>query len=200
VLAAGILVAMLKSRVESLVERLSDSAKTDPLTGLLNRRGFEECFDYELERARRGSGRLALVLLDLDYFKVVNDRFGHAVGDCALERLGGVLMATKRQIDTAARVGGEEFALLLPETDAHGALLVCERVRKQVREAYAADDFPGEGVGRLDSPLTISLGVSTFPLDGTNQTDLLASADHALYDAKRQGRDRTVLRTALDPA
>jgi hypothetical protein len=84
VLAAGILVAMLKSRVETLVERLSDSAKTDPLTGLLNRRGFEECFEYELERARRGSGRLSVVLLDLDYFKVVNDRFGHAIGDGAL--------------------------------------------------------------------------------------------------------------------
>jgi diguanylate cyclase (GGDEF)-like protein len=200
VLAAGVLIAMLKNRVDSLVERLSDSAKTDSLTGLLNRRGFEECFDYELERARRGSGRLSIVLLDLDYFKVVNDRFGHAVGDGALERVGGVLMATKRQIDTAARVGGEEFALLLPETDADGGYFVCERVRERVREAFAADDFPGADVGRMERPLTVSLGMASFPFDGTSPQELLASADLALYEAKRSGRDRTVARTALEPA
>jgi diguanylate cyclase (GGDEF)-like protein len=194
VLAAGILVAMLKSRVETLVERLSDSAKTDPLTGMLNRRGFDECFGYELERARRGSGRLALVLLDLDYFKVVNDRFGHAVGDGALERLGGVVMAMKRQIDTAARVGGEEFAMLLPESDVNGAFIFCERLRKRVREAFAEGDFPGNGI-RMERPLTVSLGIASFPVDGTSPPELLAAADQALYDAKRQGRDRTVART-----
>jgi diguanylate cyclase (GGDEF)-like protein len=199
VLAAGILVAMLKSRVETLVERLSDSARTDPLTGLLNRRGFEECFEYELERARRGSGRLSLVLLDLDYFKLVNDRFGHAVGDGALERLGAVLMASKRHVDAAARVGGEEFALLLPESDVAGAFAVCERVRRRVREAFAADEFPGRAVGRLDGPLTISLGIASFPFDGTSASELLRAADHALYEAKRMGRDRTVASTTLDP-
>jgi diguanylate cyclase (GGDEF)-like protein len=199
VLAAGILIAMLKNRVETLVERLSDSAKTDPLTGLLNRRGFDECFEYELERARRGSGRFSIVLLDLDYFKFVNDRFGHAVGDGALERLGGVLMVTKRQIDTAARIGGEEFALLLPETNADGAYLVCERVRKRVREAFASDDFPGGDIGRMDAPLTVSLGAASFPHDGTNPEELLGGADQALYEAKRNGRDRTVVRTALEP-
>jgi diguanylate cyclase (GGDEF)-like protein len=200
VLAAGILIAMLRNRVDTLVERLSDSAKTDPLTGLLNRRGFEECFEYELERARRGSGRLSVVLLDLDHFKYVNDRFGHAVGDGALERLGGVLTLTKRQIDTAARVGGEEFALLLPETDAEGAFLVCERVRNRVRDTLAQDDFPGEERGRMPAPLTVSLGVASFPFDGTSPQELLRGADEALYDAKRGGRDRTVVRTILEPA
>ena len=200
VLAAGILIAILRNRVDTLVERLSDSAKTDPLTGLLNRRGFDECFDYELERARRGSGRLSIVLLDLDYFKFVNDRFGHAVGDGALERLGGVLVSTKRQIDTAARIGGEEFALLLPETDAEGAFLVCERVRKRVRQAFSQDEFPGGAAGGMDGPLTVSLGVASFPFDGTTPTELLAGADQALYEAKRGGRDRTVARTALASA
>jgi diguanylate cyclase (GGDEF)-like protein len=200
VLAAGILIAILRNRVDTLVERLSDSAKTDPLTGLLNRRGFDECFDYELERARRGSGRLSIVLLDLDYFKFVNDRFGHAVGDGALERLGGVLVSTKRQIDTAARIGGEEFAVLLPETDAEGAFLVCERVRKRVRQAFSQDEFPGGAPGGMDGPLTVSLGVASFPFDGTTPTELLEGADQALYEAKRGGRDRTVARTALASA
>jgi diguanylate cyclase (GGDEF)-like protein len=200
VLAAGILVAMLKSRVATLVDRLSHSARTDPLTGLLNRRGFDEVFEYELERARRGSGRLSLVLLDLDYFKVVNDRFGHAAGDGALERLGDVLTQTKRQIDTAARVGGEEFALLLPESDADGAFAVCERVRRSVRDVFARNEFPGAGTEGMQPPLTVSLGIASFPLDGTSPADLLGSADRALYEAKRRGRDRTIMGTMLDAA
>jgi diguanylate cyclase (GGDEF)-like protein len=198
VLAAGILIAVLKNRVETLVERLSHSARTDPLTGLLNRRGFEENFEHELERARRGRGRLSIVLLDLDYFKVVNDRFGHAAGDGALERLGDVLMATKRQIDTVARVGGEEFALLLPESDADGAFTLCERVRGQVREVFARNEFPGPGTEGMEPPLTVSLGIASFPVDGTRPDELLAAADRALYEAKRQGRDRTISRAMLD--
>jgi diguanylate cyclase (GGDEF)-like protein len=194
VLAAGILIAMLKSRVDTLVERLSDSAKIDSLTGLLNRRGFDECFGYELERARRGSGRLSLVLLDLDYFKEVNDRFGHAAGDGALERLGHLLIATKRQIDIAARVGGEEFALLLPESDVEGAFSVCERVRHRVR-ATLSDELAG--TGQMNGPLTVSLGIASFPADGTTPAELLAAADRALYEAKRLGRDRTVARAAF---
>lgn len=191
VIAAGLLVAFLKTRVETLVERLSDSARIDSLTGLLNRRGFDECFGYELERTRRGSGRLSLVLLDLDYFKEVNDRLGHAAGDGALERLGGVLMATKRQIDVAARVGGEEFALLLPDSDAEGAFTACERVRHRVRETLAVQ-LPGHAERPFDGPLTVSLGIASFPVDGTSPAELLTAADRALYEAKRRGRDRTV--------
>jgi diguanylate cyclase (GGDEF)-like protein len=195
VVAAGILIAALKARVETLVERLSDSARTDALTGLLNRRGFEECFEYELERARRGSGRLSVVLLDLDYFKVVNDRFGHAVGDGALERLGDMLLAIKRQIDTAARIGGEEFALLLPESDTGGAFTLCERIRERVSDSLAEEVLPG-GAGPTQFPLTVSLGIASFPLGGTTPAELLSAADQALYLAKREGRDRTVVHSA----
>jgi diguanylate cyclase (GGDEF)-like protein len=197
VLAAGILIAMLKRRVETLVDGLSDSAKTDSLTGLLNRRGFDEHFHYELERARRGSGRLSLVLLDLDHFKEVNDRFGHAAGDGVLERLGGVLIASKRQTDTVARVGGEEFALLLPESDARGALTLCERVRVRVRDAFADSGASVTAASAIDRTLTVSLGIATFPRDGTTPAELLAAADRALYEAKRLGRDRTVTHAAL---
>jgi diguanylate cyclase (GGDEF)-like protein len=182
VVVAGALIALLKRRVEVLVARLSDTARTDALTGLLNRRGFDESFQLELERARRGSGRLSVILLDLDHFKVVNDRFGHGSGDEALERLGAVLVTTKRQIDTAARIGGEEFALLLPEADAYGAFSLCERVRTRVAEAFSGERFP----------LTVSLGVASFPLDGATVAELLAAADEALYEAKRLGRNRTV--------
>lgn len=182
VLVAGVLIALLKRRVEVLVARLSDTARTDPLTGLLNRRGFDESFELELERARRASGRLSVILLDLDHFKVVNDRFGHVSGDEALERLGAVLVTTKRQIDTAARVGGEEFALLLPGADAPGAFSLCERMRTRVAETFSSERFP----------LTVSLGVASFALDGTTASELLAAADRALYEAKRLGRNRTV--------
>jgi diguanylate cyclase (GGDEF)-like protein len=191
VIAAGILIAFLKTRVEMLMERLRDTARTDPLTGLLNRRGFDECFTYELERTRRGSGRLSLVLLDLDHFKEVNDRLGHSAGDVALERLGSVLNATKRQIDVAARVGGEEFALLLPDSDADGAFSVCERVRQRVRDGLAVQ-LPAPMDGIADVPLTVSLGIASFPVDGTIPAELLRAADRALYEAKRLGRDRTV--------
>jgi diguanylate cyclase (GGDEF)-like protein len=125
----------------------------------------------------------------------VNERQGHAAGDMALQLVASDCLKWKRRIDQAARIGGEEFALLLPETEAEGAFLLCERVRNRVREAFAEDEFPGPEIGRMDSPLTVSLGVASFPLDGTSATELLGAADEALYAAKRGGRDRTVART-----
>src|SRR5436190_12791372 len=92
------------------------------------------------------------------------------------------------------------FALLLPETDAEGALLVCERLRKRVRQAFSQEDFPAGAAARMAGPLTVSLGVASFPFDGTTPSELLAGADQALYEAKRGGRDRTVVRTVLAPA
>jgi diguanylate cyclase (GGDEF)-like protein len=103
-----------------------------------------------------------------------------------------------RPADTFARVGGEEFALLLPESDAEGAFVVCERVRARVRDMFARDESPGDGIEGMEPPLTVSLGVASFPIDGTHQTELMGAADRALYEAKRRGRDRTITRTMLD--
>jgi diguanylate cyclase (GGDEF)-like protein len=138
---------------------------------------FDERFRLELERARRGTGRLCLVLLGLD-----RDRIGHAPPADALDRLGAVLIVVKRQIDAAARIGGDEFGLLLPESDTQGALTLCDRVRTRLLEAHGDDDMS----------LTVSFGVASFPLDGATAPELLAAADRALHEAKRLGGNRTV--------
>jgi diguanylate cyclase (GGDEF)-like protein/putative nucleotidyltransferase with HDIG domain len=182
-LVAAILIRMLRERVEHLIARLYDAARTDPLTKLANRRGFRELLDLELARARRGGTQMAVVIGDVDHFKEVNDRSGHQVGDAALQRLARVLERGKREIDTVARVGGEEFALILPDTDAHGGFLLAERVRCALREEFVADAVP----------VTISFGVASYPQHSETAASLLRAADEALYAAKASGRNRTVL-------
>jgi diguanylate cyclase (GGDEF)-like protein len=191
-LVAAVLVHGLRERAEQLIARLYDAARSDPLTGLPNRRGFRELLDLELERARRSGTRMTVVVGDLDHFKDVNDRAGHAVGDAVLQRVADLLRGGKRAIDVATRIGGEEFALILPDTDARGAFLVAERLRESLRETFAADTVP----------ITISFGVATFPAHAETAASLLHAADEALYAAKESGRNRTVLhslvlRTAL---
>jgi diguanylate cyclase (GGDEF)-like protein/putative nucleotidyltransferase with HDIG domain len=183
---AAILIRLMRERVEVLIARLYDAARADPLTTLSNRRGFRERLDLELERARRGESQLTVVLGDLDHFKEVNDRSGHHVGDAALQRVARVLDGGKRQIDGVARVGGEEFALILPDTDDHGAFVIAERLRCELR-----DEFVGDAV-----PVTISFGVSSYPQHGETAAALLRAADEALYAAKGSGRNRTVLHSA----
>ncbi|HEX8054263.1 MAG TPA: diguanylate cyclase [Thermoleophilaceae bacterium] len=180
---AGALIGVQRSHVDKLIGRLSDAARTDSLTSLLNRRGFEELFETELERARRGGRPLSVIVGDLDAFKAVNDRFGHAAGDRALERLSEILQSVKRRIDTAARIGGEEFAVIAPDTDQHAAYILAERMRREVRDMFASEPFP----------LTISLGIATFPRHGATAESLIGGADEALYAAKKLGRDRTVV-------
>lgn len=179
--AAGVIIAM-RARVELLIARLYDSARTDPLTKLSNRRGFREQLDLELERARRSQADMTVLVGDLDRFKEVNDRSGHAVGDVALQRVARILTAGKRHVDLAARVGGEEFSLILPDTGADGAYTLAERLRCAVRE-----EFVGESV-----PITISFGVACYPQHGETGASLLRAADEALYAAKDSGRNRTV--------
>jgi diguanylate cyclase (GGDEF)-like protein len=125
----------------------------------------------------------AVVIGDVDHFKEVNDRSGHQVGDAALQRLARVLESGKRQIDGVARVGGEEFALILPDTDDHGGFILAERLRCELREEFAADTVP----------VTISFGVASYPQQGETAASLLRAADEALYAAKASGRNRTVL-------
>jgi diguanylate cyclase (GGDEF)-like protein/putative nucleotidyltransferase with HDIG domain len=188
-LVGGMFVLLVRDRMVSLVESLSEAAHRDALTELLNRRGFEEVFDLELERARRSDAPLSLIVGDLDRFKRVNDRHGHAAGDAALKRVARTIRSSKRRIDSAARIGGEEFALLAPESDEHGAYMLAERVRADIESEFA----------KPDEQLTISFGVATFPLHGQSSDGLLRAADQALYAAKRLGRNRSVISSAEVP-
>jgi diguanylate cyclase (GGDEF)-like protein/putative nucleotidyltransferase with HDIG domain len=182
-LVTAVLVWTMRARAESLIARLYDAARTDPLTGLLNRRGFRELLDLELERARRSDLAMTVVAGDVDHFKEVNDRSGHQVGDVALQRIARVLESTKRRIDVVSRVGGEEFALILPDTDQGDALLVAERLRCALLDEFADDAVP----------ITISFGVATLRAHGETAASLLRAADDALYAAKESGRNRSVV-------
>ena len=173
----------MRSRVESLIASLYDASRIDPLTGLSNRRGHRETLDLEIERARRNDAPLALVVADLDHFKEVNDRCGHHIGDATLRRVAAVFAEGMRKLDAVARVGGEEFALVLPNTDAHEAFALAERLRCALR-----DEFSGEAVA-----ITVSLGVAAFPQHGATAGALVRTADEALHAAKGSGRDRTVI-------
>jgi diguanylate cyclase (GGDEF)-like protein/putative nucleotidyltransferase with HDIG domain len=190
-LVAGLFVSMVRDHIAGLIRRLSDAAHRDHLTGLLNRRGFQTVFDTELERARRADQSLSLIVGDLDRFKQVNDEHGHAAGDEVLKRVAGAIGGAKRGFDSAARVGGEEFAVLAPDCDEHGAFMLAERIRAGVHDTLVARD-PG-------TPLTISFGISTFPLHGQSADALLRTADQALYAAKRLGRNRSVISSADVP-
>ena len=183
IIVVGVLVDALKAHVEGLVGGLADAAHTDPLTELRNRRGFQEILAAELGRTSRTGRPASLLVADLDHFKLVNDSLGHAGGDRALRRFADQMRRLTREIDTPARLGGEEFALLLPETPKNDAFIVAERLRRVVR-AHFADDA---------APLTVSIGVASYPEDGLSADALLLAGDQALYSAKEMGRDRTVL-------
>jgi diguanylate cyclase (GGDEF)-like protein len=179
--AAGI-VHVLRQRNDELLKRLSQAARTDSLTGLMNRQGFDELLEPELARGRRTGQPIALILADIDRFKEINDRLGHAAGDAALRIVGETAHRTTRSTDTVARVGGDEFAMILPDTDAEGAFLFAERVREAIMSQQAED-----------APLTMSLGIAEFDSDGLAPDVLTRSADRALYEAKKLGRNQTVM-------
>ena len=170
-------------RIAALRARISDAARNDPLTGLLNRRAFEELLDMEVERATRAERPLSVIVGDLDSFAVVNERHGHAAGDRALQLVAGDCLKWKRRIDQAARIGGEEFALLLPETDERGAFIVAERLRRAAHRTFA----------EMAAPVTISFGVASSPSHGRDAVALLRAADRAMAAAKDLGSDRTVI-------
>jgi two-component system cell cycle response regulator len=180
----ALMVAVLRERVDRLISRLADAARTDALTGLLNRRGFQELMEVETERALRSSRPLAILVGDLDHFKHLNDRYGHAAGDLALQRFADIASQASRRIDAVARIGGEEFALLLPDTEQHAAYLLAERLRRAVKEP------PKSGEGELP---TVSFGVASFPTHAADAAALMHAADQALYAAKAMGRDRSVI-------
>jgi diguanylate cyclase (GGDEF)-like protein/PAS domain S-box-containing protein len=179
---------------KDLQDRLTALATTDGLTGLANRRHFDERLTEEWVRAKRDGTPLSLLLLDVDHFKKFNDEYGHPAGDVCLRWLGRILAAqVRRPADLAARYGGEEFALLLPNTDADGCIEVSERVRDALRELGMPH--------ALNSPsklVTVSLGgVASIPVQDVSGDSLVAAADQALYAAKESGRDQLVMSSEL---
>jgi diguanylate cyclase (GGDEF)-like protein len=179
--AIAAVVTTLEGRNERLLATLSMEARVDPLTGLLNRRGFDERAAAELSPAVRGSRPFALVSLDIDHFKLVNDQWGHDVGDQVLRHVGGLLREQARDGDILARFGGEEFVALLPDADLDGAQMFADRVRESLVRRTG-----GLPAVRLSAGIRVGEPSSEV-------TALLAEADLALYDAKRAGRDRTTV-------
>lgn len=163
------------------LERERRAATSDPLTGLLNRRGLDEALAVELERASRG-GVLSVIIFDCDDLKAVNDRGGHELGDRALQLLARCLEQTRRSSDVGARIGGDEFALVLPGSDRASAQLAAERLRSRLTE------HASEPLGLV----TASFGVAAYPEDGHTPAELLRAADQAMFSAKRAGRNRTI--------
>lgn len=164
------------------IEEVNRRARTDALTGLPNRGAFDDNLDSLLRHADRFGRPLSLIMADVDHFKQVNDTWGHEAGDVVLRYVAKVMLATKRAVDVCARFGGEELAILLPETDLKGALQVAERVR----EAVAANPVRPPGA---EIPVTISLGVACYPEGVLTREALFAAADRALYEAKSAGRN-----------
>lgn len=173
------IVLLLLAEVRKLVARLQEQSLTDELTGVANRRAFLEVAAREIERSRRYQHELSLAYLDLDGFKAVNDQRGHAVGDRVLIALAGLARATARSVDTVARIGGDEFVILMPETNARAAVPLAERLRAVCSRAAGSDAVP----------VTCSVGVVTFECAPTDVEDLLANADALMYEAKAAGGD-----------
>jgi diguanylate cyclase (GGDEF)-like protein len=169
-------------------EILEQLAVTDPLTELYNRRFLIRRMEEELNRSRRQNGHLTFMMIDLDNFKIYNDLCGHVAGDRALKKVGRILKSSVREMDVVARYGGEEFCVILPGTAKMESLFVAERIRRTIEK----ESFSGEEGLPLEH-LTASIGISSFPEDGGSITPLINSADTALYQAKKAGRNRIVI-------
>ena len=167
-------------------------AERDALTGALTRRSFDEACARALEELAAAGRPVAVLMADLDHFKRVNDRYGHAAGDAVLRRFGRVAAANLRDSDLFGRVGGEEFAVLLPGAAASTAHIVAERVRAEFAEA-------GGGADAVGGPVTASIGIVHAPVAPRRTEELLAAADRALYAAKSAGRNRVVTATGAPP-
>jgi diguanylate cyclase (GGDEF)-like protein len=169
----------LRRRLERERDAMRRSALRDPLTGVWNRRGLDERIGYEIARHSRERRRFAVVAIDLDGFKRVNDRFGHGAGDELLRDVAGELSAAVREQDTVARLGGDEFCVLAPETDRHGGVHLAVKIERAI----------GRVTTGLDA-LSGSVGVAVFPDDGRAALTVLDAADAAQVAAKRNSRER----------
>ncbi len=177
----------LLAKLKQQAEILEKQTKEDALTGLYNRRHFDAALDAEIGRSRRFGGDVGLVMLDLDGFKRVNDEHGHAEGDRVLSEVAALLRSLTRDVDHLARYGGDEIAVVLPETDLEGAQLLAERVRAGVERLRLRPSGADEPL-----PITASIGIAGFPESAEYRRGLLRAADGALYQAKRGGGNRVV--------
>jgi two-component system cell cycle response regulator len=175
--------SLANARFHAEIERL---AVTDGLTGLFNHRHFQEKLAHEFDRLSRFGEAVSLLLIDIDFFKKINDTYGHPIGDSVLRKVAGIVRKTIRTVDIPARYGGEEFAVVLVGTDARGAMKMAERLRKSVADAKFS-------AGGDTFSVTISIGISTYTKDVKGKEILIERADKALYDAKGSGRNRSVL-------
>ncbi|HEX9021262.1 MAG TPA: GGDEF domain-containing protein, partial [Nitrospirota bacterium] len=169
-----------------LHKRIRAMAHTDGLTGLLNHRTFMDKLDAEFKRLDREYQHFSLLLLDIDWFKKVNDEHGHPVGDVALKTVAGVIRDMARSIDFVARYGGEEFAVGMVGAETEGAKIMAERIRKAVEHTTIA-------AGKVSLKRTVSIGVASYFRGCDKKETLIALADRALYQAKRDGRNRVCL-------
>jgi diguanylate cyclase (GGDEF)-like protein len=177
------------SRAEGIVEelrlanfRLREMSHTDELTEIGNRRTFDLRLREEISRSSRFGHTFSLLMIDIDGFKKFNDEFGHPKGDSVLRALGALMRSASREGDVPCRVGGEEFAFILPETGKADGLVFAERFRRRVESSVMAPDSV--------NPITVSIGLAAFPADGRNPDEIVWAADEALYESKRAGRNR----------
>jgi diguanylate cyclase (GGDEF)-like protein len=184
-----VLMPMILLQRGALIRELETVASTDSKTGLLNAIAWEQLAQRELSRSTRDNLRVAIMIIDLDRFKAVNDVYGHLVGDVVLREIGRCLIAELRDYDTVGRFGGEEFVALLPDVGALEAGVIAERVRARINTLQMSVLSPSTQVSD-DSILSASIGVACFPQDGTELQELLHASDAALYVAKNGGRNR----------
>ncbi len=177
-----LIIYVLKVRVGVAVSRLRSAALTDTLTGAANRAAFETALEDALIHAQAANTACAVVSIDIDDFKQVNDRFGHAAGDRALQQIAAIVQRSVHPGATFARIGGEEFALVVPGADAAAARLIGEAVRSSIEL----------GMRAFEPPLTVSVGVAAFPAAGATPSSVMLASDRALYAAKSAGRNRVV--------
>ncbi len=190
IVVVGLLGFRLARVIGETNAQLMALATRDPLTGQYNQRTLVETLDRTLAHANRYGASCAILFLDIDHFKALNDTHGHLAGDAALKAFAGAIAARVRGVDTVGRWGGEEFLAILPQTDGVTALASAERIRTAIA-AHPFDAVHG-------AQITCSIGVASYPRDGGSRETLIAAADRALYSAKRQGRNRVCL--ADDPA
>jgi len=176
-------ISIANAQLHAEIEKL---ATTDGLTGLYNHRRFQENLTEEFKRLNRQSSPVSLILTDIDYFKKVNDNYGHPAGDIVLKGVSKIIREQIRDVDVPARYGGEEFAVILPGTDAEGAKNIAERLRKKVMDATFSAD--GKSL-----KITISIGIATAPVDAKGKEELIEKTDKALYHAKHNGRNQSVI-------